>query len=284
MPLEEDQLSFTLGGIPFGDIDEFGVDWSIEKFDGWGGSPASTAQITQRVRRSGGLRSTGYSAARSIAASGKVFAPDAASLSAAFDRLNDAIPAGIDRVLTVSDAAGERWVPVQRSDDVLTDYILAETGTWSLQVQSEDWRKFGTAVSDDTKLPSTVGGLTIPFTIPFTIAATTVSGQVHLTNPGNETGPVTLRIDGPCVGPVITHTPTGAVLAFRPSLVLRADEFLLVDMDAHSALANGQAGRSGYIASRGWSGFEPGENTWAFTAAQYSPDATLTVTAVPSWK
>ncbi|MEK6343976.1 MAG: hypothetical protein V4737_09070, partial [Curtobacterium sp.] len=198
--LDTDQLSFTLGGIPFGDVDEFGVDWSIEKFDGWMGATKSTSEITQKPRQSGGWRSTGYSGARSIAASGKIYAPDAAALADAFDRLNDAIPAGVDRTLVVTYAGTTRWVTVQQSDDILPGWETDVIGTWSIQVESTDWRKFGEALTGSTKLPSTSGGLTIPFTIPFTINAVTVTGQVGLNNPGNESGPVVLRVDGPCIG------------------------------------------------------------------------------------
>lgn len=346
MALEPGQISFDLGGIPFGNVDSFGVDWSIEKFEGWTGATKSTSQLTQKPRQGGAWRSTGYSAARSVAASGKIFAPTPALLSAAFDRLNAAIPAGTDVVLTVHDAAGDRWATVQQSDDILTDWILADTGTWSIQVEAEDWRKFGPALNASTRLPATSGGLVITagspaassyitpadaqsaaasaglsatpssdpnyydvanadgspstaayiaaatpggagITIPaagITIDADTVTGQVNLTNPGNESGPVTLRIDGPCQGPVVTHLSTGSALVFSSSLVLQAGEFLIVDMDARTALANGTANRAGYITSRGWSAFDPGDNTWAFTAAQYNAASQLTVTAVPAWR
>lgn len=121
-------------------------------------------------------------------------------------------------------------------------------------------------------------------TISFTIDAVTVTGQVSLVNPGNETGPVRLRIDGPCRGPVVTHVSTGAQLVFASSLVLGVGEWLEVDMEARTVLANGQATRAPWITSRGWSGFTPGENTWAFTAAAFDADARLTVVATPSWK
>jgi hypothetical protein len=264
-------------------------------------------------------------------------------LSDAFDRLNNALPAGQDVVLTVTDAAGERWVTVQQSDDVLTDWVMPWIGSWSIQVQSTDWRKFGTTVVDSTALPSTSGGLIIggsdtgstdglytldqasssantaglmlqpsssagfydvfnadgspasaqfvnvnssstALTVAFSINATTVTGQVGLTNPGNESGPVVLRIDGPCVGPVVTHVSTGNALVFSSSLVLQSGEFLLIDMDARTALANGQSNRAGYITSRGWSAFDPGDNAWSFAAQQFNSQSRLTVSAVPAWR
>jgi len=122
------------------------------------------------------------------------------------------------------------------------------------------------------------------FRVPFTIDAVTVTGQVSLENPGNEPGPVRLRIDGPCAGPVITHVSTGAQLVFSSALVLNEGEWLDIDMEARTVLANGQASRSGWITSRGWSQFDPGLNTWSFTAASFNPASRLTVTATPSWK
>jgi hypothetical protein len=109
---------------------------------------------------------------------------------------------------------------------------------------------------------------------------------VAFNNPGNDTGPVVLRIDGPCTGPVVTHTSATAstALVFASNLVLGAGEFLLVDMDKKSALGNGQASRSAYITSRSWSGFDPGANVWSFTAAIFDPASLLTVTTQPAWR
>lgn len=126
--------------------------------------------------------------------------------------------------------------------------------------------------------------LTGALTVPFRINAKTVTGQVSLNNPGNESGSVVIRIDGPCAGPVVTHVSTGNALVFSSSLVLRAGEFLIIDMDARTAMANGQSNRAGYITSRGWSAFDPGQNTWAFSAASYNSASQLTVTAVPAWR
>ena len=148
---------------------------------------------------------------------------------------------------------------------------------WILQIAD---RPFTSAPSYfDGSMPA-YGGLTVPYVIP----AVTATGQVSLTNRGNEPGPVRLRIDGPCVGPVVTHVSTGAQLVFASSLVLRAGEWLDVDMENRTVLANGQASRNGWITSRGWSAFDPGANSWAFTATTYNPAARLTVSAVPSWK
>jgi len=90
-----------------------------------------------------------------------------------------------------------------------------------------------------------------------------------------------MRIDGPIVGPIITHVGSGLQLVFSASLTLGVGEFLLVDMEAHSVLAQGQSNRSNWVTSRGWSGMEPGANTWSFAAAS-GTTGLLTVTGTPA--
>jgi hypothetical protein len=287
MDLQPDQvyasLSSPAGSITFGAVDGMGVDWGLEKLDGWAGGTSSTAQVVQKARQSGGWRGDGFSVARSVSLGGGVYAPSAQALSDAFDRLNAVVPVGADALLQVVEAGRVRWVSVRRSDDVLTDWTMPTMGRWSVQVESTDWRKFGADVVGTTLLPSTTGGFTVPFTVPFTINASTVTGQVSLTNPGNASGPVVLRIDGPCQGPVVTHVSSGAQLVFSSSLVLGSGEFLLIDMERRTVMANGQSSRSGYITSRGWSQFDPGVNTYSFTAAVFDAASKLTVTGTPAW-
>jgi len=289
MALQPDQVYASLtsaaGSITFGDVDEFGVDWSLDEdaLDGWLGGTAPTGKREQKPRQSGAWRGDGFAQARTVALGGRAYAPTHAALATAFDRLNAVCPVGDDATLRVFEAGRERWMSVRRSDEVISDYVMPDIGTWSLQVESVDWRKFGRAVTDSTALPSTTGGLAVPHAVPHSINAVTVTGQVSLVNPGNEPGPVMLRIDGPCRGPVVTHVSSGTSLVFSSSLVLGAGEFLLIDMERRSVLANGQSSRGGYITSRGWSQFDPGVNTYSFTAAAYDAAARLTVTGTPAW-
>lgn len=282
MQLQPDQVYAQLGPIVFGAVDSYGVDWSLETLDGWAATKP-TLSLQQKPRQSGAWAGDSFSGPRSVTASGKIFAPDAGSLRDAIDRLNSAVSLA-PTMLQVTEAGSTRWVNVQQSDDVIVQWLMPTIATWSIQVAATDWRKFGQTMTGSTGLPATYGGLTIPFTIPFTIDATTVSGQVNLFNPGNESGPVVLRIDGPYVGPVVTHVSTGDQLVFSSSLTAGAGEYLLIDMEKRTALANGQSSRAGYITSRGWSSFTPGSNTWAFTAASFDPNSLMTVSAVPSWR
>lgn len=282
MELQPGQVYFDLGGIPFGRVDEFGVDWGIEEFDGWGAT-GSTRQSVQKARAGGAWSGQGYAKPRAISSSGKFYAPTPEAAQAALDRLNGAVSLD-DTDLMVHEPGMSRRVVAHRTDDVLHRWVMPTIGSWAIGLMADDPRKFATPLSASTRLPASSGGLTVPFTVPFSIDATLISGQVNLNNPGNETGPVILRVDGPCHGPSITHVASGLTLVFSASLVLGAGEWLTIDTEARTVMANDQSSRSGYITSRGWFGFVPGDNTFAFTATSFDSDALLTISATPAWK
>jgi hypothetical protein len=271
-----------LGSLDVTGLDAFGVQWSVHALDGWG-APSTTLSPVQKPRQSGAWAGDSFSTQRHIVLSGIVVAPSQDALTDAIDRLSTATTLAAF-TLTIVEGSRTRWISARRSDEVLFQYVTGTLATWSVQVIALDSRKFGTPLSNFTFLPVTTGGLTVPFTVPFTIASTVVSGQVSLTNPGNETGPVVLRIDGPTSGPQITHVGSAQALVFSSSLVLGSGEWLTVDMEKRTAMANDQSSRSGYITSRGWSGFDPGLNVWSFTATGYNAASKLTVTGTPSWK
>jgi hypothetical protein len=278
-------LSVFLGGIDLAGasgVDANGVQWSVSELGGWGGV-ASTIQLVQKPRSSGAWAGQSYGQARHISLAGLVAAPSQDLLTAAIDSLINATSFA-STTLTVVEGSRTRSAVVRRSDEVLWTYVTATVARWSIAVVAPDSRKFGTPLVGSTLLPASSGGLTVPFTIPFTISSSLVSGVVTLTNPGNAYGSVVLRIDGPCVGPQITHSGvTGAALTFSSSLTLGAGEWLTINMDTRQALANDQANRAQYITNRGWSQFDPGVNTWAFTATSYNASSMLTVTATPAW-
>lgn len=275
------------GKIPFGGTDEFGVRWRIvgeNGFEGWDGSPAPTLDVVQNPRADWGWAGESFLTPRYMAVRGLFAAPTPELLNDAIDRLADAVSLD-DRPFRVAQTGkGERWLKVRRADDVRAPKINDRLASYAIQVVAIDGRKLSPELVGSTALPASSGGLTVPFTVPYTINATQVSGQVSLINPGNTVGPVRLRIDGPCTGPVVTHVSSGRSLVFASSLVLGAGEWLDIDMDARTVLANGQANRRMYVTSAAWSGFERGANTWAFTAASYNAASLLTVRATPADK
>lgn len=273
-----------IGPVVLNTVDSNGVKWVAKQVQGWGSS-GSTINVVPKPRAAGGWAGLAYASPRFLTVSGTVYAPNPAALNTALDQLYAAVSLD-DTVFTVTDASMARSLTVRRNGVVEPTRKSNLVADFAFQVVAVDPRKVGASLTGFSGLPSSSGGLTIPYTIPYTINSTVVSGSVSLTNPGNDSGPVTLRIDGPCSGPVITHasSSTTAQLVFAATLTLGAGEWLTVNMDARTALANDQASRSSYITSRGWSSFDPGVNTWYFTASTYDPSARLTVNGKPAWK
>lgn len=276
-------IELDLDGLILTATDDFGVDWMADTLTGWYGSPASSLQLTQKPREPGAWKSISRQlGARVVTIAGATQAPSPKLLRDAMDRLNAAV--ALDgSLLTVSEDVDKRFATVYRQDQLLENRVSDYLIEWSMQVAAPDPRKYAADLTATTRLPLSSGDWTFPSTFPFSIDSVNVSGTCTLTNPGNIIGPVRLRIDGPCAAPQVTHKGTGLALTFASSLTLGVGEWLDIDMEAQTVLANGQVSRSGYVINRGWSGFEPGQNIWAFTAASYNSAAKLTVIGSPAW-
>lgn len=274
----------NMGGLDlFAEDSVNATDIILSDMEGWEGKPKPSIEVTRKPRQPGGWAGESFSGARHVAMSGWLRTDDPSALQGATDALNAAFDLS-ETLMRVTEYGVTRWVMARNEDEVIVKRVSSVAAKWSAQVVVLDPRKFGAELTAFTGLPSSAGGLTVPFTVPFSVDAVTVSGQVNLTNPGNAAGPVRLRIDGPVTGPVVTHVGSGASLMFASSLVLGAGEYLDIDMEARTVLANGQSSRSGWVTARGWSQFEVGKNTWSFTAAAFDPGSRLTVMATPSYQ
>jgi hypothetical protein len=277
-----DGFTVLLGGLDLtAESDDLGVSWrTFSPLSGWGGSPGSSIQLNQKPRSPGAWVSSRQLTPRTLPLNGLAECPDVDTLRICQDRLNAAATLDSTR-LVVTEGAATRWCNVYRQDEVLAEAVTDTLLQWSIQMVAADPRKFSDELTAATGLPSTSGGLTIPYTVPYSIASTVVAGYCALTNPGNTTGPVRLRIDGPVVGPVVTHVATGLQVVFSSSLTIPSGQYLTVDMENQATLANGQASRNGYVVNRGWFGFDPGPNVFSFSAV--SGTGQLTVSATPAW-
>ncbi len=273
----------TIGPLALTSIEASGVQWVLGDFTGWG-APGGTLTQTQKPRQRGAWSGLSYAKPRPMVATGACIAPTAALASDALDRLIDA--SSLDEtLLTVTEGGRSRWCMARRDGDVLPVWVSGDTAfTYSVQFSADDPRKLGAPLTTGPiLLPSSSGGFSFPMSFPFSINSTVVSGQGSLFNPGNETGPVLAHFVGPLIGPVLTHVGSGLRLVFAASATIAAGEFWDVDMEAHTAMAQGQSGRANWITSRGWSGFEPGNNTWALSAAS-ATTGSVTITATPADK
>lgn len=270
-----------VGGLNLSNVEDSGVTWSMQNLQGWG-APTGTLAPVQKPRQAGAWAGDSFSAGRSLVVDGTVYAPTAALASDALDRLITASSLS-STLFTVVEGGRSRFTNVRRDGAVLETWLSGQAFAYSVQFFAPDPRKFLTPLTDSTTEFATAGGRTVPFTVPFTIASTISSGLITLTNAGNEVGPVVARIDGPCHGPIITHVGAAGPQVFSlTGLNLVTGEFLRIDMESRTVLANGTASRSGSVTSRVWSGFDPGINTWAFSAVSFDAAALLTITATPA--
>ncbi|HEY9356485.1 MAG TPA: hypothetical protein VIQ52_09300 [Arthrobacter sp.] len=274
----------SLGGLVLGQWDERGVKWSVNKFEGWDGSTASTTEFTQRARGHGATTTEGFYTPRFLTIEGNITAPNLALLDESRDMLNAAVTLRLFQML-VSESGQVRNMMVKRQGAVVITPITDTTASYSVLLGAPDPRKYGDLVTDSTLLPFSSGGLIRPSMWPRTWTGVSGTGVIRIRNEGNEQAPVWLRIDGPVPagGWAATHIGKQQSLTFANALELAAGEFVTVDMDRREVLAQGQSARSGYVTSRGWFSLDPGDNDIAFSAQNYSPTALLTVTTKPAW-
>jgi len=278
-------LTVSINGLMLNVKNDDGSRLSLESFAGWG-SPHTNVEAVNNSNSDGGWAGESFNGPRSLSLGGNVHGASIESLSVKVDALIGAF-AKSDVPLIVNEGGVARHMMVRRDGAVLTQWLSPRIAKWSAQVIALDPRKYGATVSGSTGLPSTVGGMTFPFTFnpDFTFSETVSSGRVALTNPGNIEGPVRLRITagvGGLTGPKVTHIASGRVLEFATTLTIPAGNWIDVDMRAQTVLENGTAARNGWVTGRGWSWFEPGANEWAFTAQ--SGVGTLLVEADPAWQ
>ena len=276
--------TILLGSLGFLNDSGLGVRLSGLRLQGWDGGPASSLQVTQKLRAPGGWSSADPQlTARTLNLSGFVVGPDAATVIAACDAIKAAVTLTETDLTVIDEGVEPLTMRVARQGEVLIDGTpTATVKQFSIGLVAADPRKFGTEQTQTTALPSATGGITVPFTVPFAINSTVVTGQISMTNSGTMAGPVTARVTGPApAGGIITHTSDLGTRVLSVNLPLGVGEWVDIDMEAETVLAQGQASRSQWVNSRGFAAFDPGVNTWSFSAPATSA-ATLTITATPA--
>ena len=278
-----DTLSMTLGTLPMV-YESSGARLSLESHDGFG-VPASTIRPVRRARAGGAIAAAAWDTERYVSLNGKIVADTVAAATTMRDLVKSAFTLD-DTTLTLVEGDVTRYLTVRRTGEFLVSPLSGHGNNmaWSGQMVALDPRLRGDALTASTGLPASTGGWTFPLTLPAPINAVSSSGRITLTNDGNTTGKVAIRITagvGGITGPRVTHVASGKSLVFATSLTIAEDNWVDVDMEAHTVLENGTASRNGWVTGRGWSGFAPGDNQWVFGAV--SGLGTLSVTATPSW-
>ncbi|WP_431999336.1 phage distal tail protein [Streptomyces sioyaensis] len=279
-----DGLRADLGDIPLGGVDDSGVAWSLQSMEGWD-SAEHRSETQQREGDHGAWLGPAYLGERPITLAGTITAPDRGVLDDAMERIRAA--AALTPTLLVVQESRPKQAVVQRSGKPIVQYVTDRVATYSVMVTAGDPRRYSTDLQQaSTALPSTTGGLTVPYTVPFTVSATTVAGQVTAYNEGSmETRP-TFTVSGPVSQPkIFGQMPDGSVRVVRGGFDLLDGDVLVIDTDTHTSILNGNVSRRRFLsAPQGWPTVPAGGSvSYQFWAATYSATATLTVSWRSAW-
>lgn len=280
-----------LGDLLLTGVDDLGCTWRTwDPILGWDGSPASSISLTQKTRAAGAWKGPRQLTPRAITLTGRVDAPDSATLEATLDRLNTA--SDVDgATLAITRGDSPRTATVCREGAVDPQWVNDTAANWTVDLIADDPRKYGPEIaSAPTGLPSKSGGLTWPITFPVSWTGVLVSGEVSLFNPGNAKGTAApgmiIRIDGGTTGvpgPIIRNNTLGLTLALGSNYTLPAGSWLEFDTLNRTVTEAGIAERAGFLTSRGWFLASPGDNDLAFDAADRTGDATMTISFRPAY-
>jgi hypothetical protein len=256
-------------GIVLNEVDAFGVDWggTGEELP-WSPSPSPRSITGDNATDHGSWDATRFYGSRSYALEGEALVPrgSEALLHQAQQRLAAAI--GVSAfTLRVGEAGFDRQGSFRRDSQLSWKEITPSWAMFSVSIFAKDPRAYSTAThSASTPFPATTGGLSWPTQWPAQWDGVSTSGELNLSNAGNETAWPTYRIDGPVVDPVIVNNATGKSMRF--AITLGAGEWLTVDTHTHQVLGNGDVNASRRNTFHGdWFGLAPGANTVRFIGA-----------------
>ena len=268
----------SLGGLDLMGVDEFGVSWKTNAIEDWDAPPGNTAEVVQNQFADGGYLTPGFLEPKTVRLVGRLLAPDRPSARAAIYRLTRLLPLVGTAIVAVSEdgTVTHRVMKVEgapkipRPTDVYASFDVLLTAPDSRILSGDGSTPY--QYSATAFLPSTSGGLQVPFMVPFSIGATVIGNSVTVTAAGDAPPPVLVRINGPAVQPIIRDDLGGAMPL---DISLDAGQWLDVDLDARTIKINSTVNRRNLL--RGpWITPRPGM-VLSLDAAVYNPATSMTV-------
>ncbi|WP_433357809.1 fibronectin type III domain-containing protein (plasmid) [Microtetraspora malaysiensis] len=238
-----------------------GVEWIVEKAQGWAGSPPVKAAIAEAEMLDGGTSGAGLYGPRRIVLSGTAIAPTRLAMLAAKQRLvsmlhpqaaGALLVEGLDRTLSARVRMAEQTT--------VDDSEMASLGfRWAVTLLAGDPRRYAA-------LPTRVVGV-----------VEELPGQVQLVVPMDGTYPqvpARLRLYGPIRNWTIAHQQTGHTLRAKTGTGLPADpgSSIAIDLGARTVTkyVGGVAGpgRAALAHLPAWFQLVPGVNTLTLSGEQ----------------
>lgn len=247
------------------------TEWWVTSLDGWYGTPDLRLTGVDRPQDHGQVDGPSYLAARVITITGVAIAPDRPTAMNARDIITSLCwdPTQLYTLQVAEPGRPTKRCDVRLNTATKATYDAELTFDWSMQLKAPDPRKYADTETVVTLTPPTgaVGGVPFPTTFPATFTTTGLStSTTTLTNAGTIATRPTVILAGPLADPQIANTTTGRSLAFT-GLNIAAGDTVVVDFDRRTALYNGTASRTNYLAAgAAWWDLAPGGNDIAFTA------------------
>ena len=153
-------------------------------------------------------------------------------------------------------------------------------------LRSKDYREYSQTINSETAsfVAVTTGGITFPISFPFSFGGGTLVGNLTCTNAGNQPSPPKIRIDGPCLNPVIYSAENDAYM--RIDYDLPAGDYLELERAAdYPVKLNGTDDlyRVFDDANSTWWELLPGDNDIRIYADAYDATGGVTVYWRDAW-
>jgi len=247
--------------------------YSVSQIDGLIDMPDIVTGDQSRLRRHGLRAGDDFLSGRPIQLTVEVYGADEGTFNTAMEAIKLALRPGQPEaplVMQLPGVAGGAKVQVnvrpRRFKVAVGRDFYYRIPNIVVEFYSTDPRLFANAIgSDSATLPTAGGGLSFNASPDFSFGATSIGGELNLTNDGNFQTPVVFRIDGPVQTPRLIHN--GLDKELKINLNLLAGEFLVVDSASRSVLLNGTASRYPALVVSEWFDLEPGNNQISFRGA-----------------
>ncbi len=288
--LDPKDVILTLNGFPLYGTDSYGVSWhtTFQQISGLFDGVGSTLETASKAWTDGLYSNIPTRDGRTITIEGLIYGACPEDLIKAWERFK-ATFALDDQLLTVQLGSINRQLTVKQSTSApLIKWNGLTVLKWSISLISLSSYLYagGEPTSGSTGLPYTSGGFAYPPSgydfghvngndTKWYFGERQISGVITLISNGGAPAPVTMRVDGPVVNPVVTHEPSGRIMAL--DLTLGNGQYILFDGERKQILLNGSDPLRGHVLRREWSYAYPGTNSWAFSADENNQQALLTV-------
>lgn len=291
-PYDYRDLRLALNDFPLYGVDSYGCEWHVTfqdvsgLFDGVG----STLQTSEKLMADGWFGNLPRLKGRTISIEGHIIGRCTESCVTAWTVFKSVLDtAGMRLSVQLGDISRQAQVWPSTSAP-LVKWEGVNMLRFSIGLTSLDPCLYGIElVSGVSGLPSSSGGMTLPYCFGTCNGSASSwmwgedidSGWVQLSNVGNASSPVFIRIDGPVKNPQVSHVRSGHVMAF--DMMLGVGHYVTINGMNHEILVDGFDPARGDVVKREWSQAAPGDNEWAFSAGEYSSDARMTVSFYPAY-